>query len=98
MTRVVVTRQARHDVRQILSELHHRAGMRIAERYADSFKSIFASIREFPGIGPPRPKLGRDTRIRLLHPYIVIYDYAEDTATILRVLHGRRKITGDLVR
>jgi plasmid stabilization system protein ParE len=31
-------------------------------------------------------------------PYIVIYDYEEDTVTVLRVLHGKRNITRDLIR
>jgi plasmid stabilization system protein ParE len=31
-------------------------------------------------------------------PYIVIYNHEEDTVTVLRVLHGKRNITRDLIR
>jgi plasmid stabilization system protein ParE len=31
-------------------------------------------------------------------PYIVIYDFEDDTVTVLRVLHGKRDLTRELVR
>jgi plasmid stabilization system protein ParE len=56
-------------------------------------------LTEFPAIGPLRTALGPKARIGIIQPYLIVYDYADGgTVTVLRVLHGRRKITRDLVR
>jgi plasmid stabilization system protein ParE len=31
-------------------------------------------------------------------PYIIVYDHDDDVVTVLRVLHGKRNITRDLIR
>jgi len=41
--------------------------------------------------------LGQHTRIRVVHPFVVIYDYVDDEATILRIVDGRRHITSELL-
>jgi plasmid stabilization system protein ParE len=43
--------------------------------------------------------LGAKARIKFVHPYVVIYDHDADvdTAIVLRVLHGRRDITVNLI-
>jgi plasmid stabilization system protein ParE len=99
MARVVVSDEAKRDVRRILSDLAERAGYRVAERYAEDFKATYRRLSHFPDSGPPRPGLGIRARIAIVHPYIVIYDHVDDaTVTVLRVLHGKRNITRDLVR
>jgi plasmid stabilization system protein ParE len=97
MARVIVSEQAKRDLRRILSDLYERAGYGIAARYADEFKAAYRRIAHVPAGGPPRPALGPNTRIAIVLPYVVIYDHEEDTATVLRVLHGRRSITRDLI-
>ncbi len=47
----------------------------------------------YPLSGNRRPKLGTRVRIAVVRPYIVIYRTNEDDVMIMRVLHGRRKIT-----
>jgi len=44
--------------------------------------------------------LGARTRIAIVQPYLLIYDYApgDDALTLLRILHGRRNITRALLR
>jgi toxin ParE1/3/4 len=44
--------------------------------------------------------LGPNVRIGIVSPYIVIYRYAknDDLVVVLRILHGRRKITGKMLR
>ena len=98
MTRVVVTELAKRDVRNILSDLSERASYRIANRYADAFKTAYRHLGEFPAIGPPRSKLGPNCRIAIVLPYLVVYDYIDDEVTVLRVLHGRRNITRSLIK
>lgn len=98
MTRVVVTEQAKRDVRRILSDLGERAGYRVAERYGAEFKAAYRRLNSFPDSGPPRPALGPNTRIVLVLPYVVIYESNDDTVTVLRVMHGRRNITRNAIR
>ena len=98
MARVVVTERAKRDLRYILSELNEMAGYRVAERYTAEFKATYRRLADFPASGAPRHALGLNTRIAIVSPYIVIYDDESDRATVLRVLHGKRNITRDLVR
>lgn len=98
MARVVVTDQAKSDIRRILSDLADRAGYRVAERYASEFKAAYRRLNSFPDSGSPRPALGLNTRIVLVLPYIVFYESRADTVTVLRVMHGKRNITRDVIR
>jgi toxin ParE1/3/4 len=100
MTRLVVTAEAEIDLNEILDYLDREASAIVAEDYGRKFRLYIERLVDSPGIGSPRPALGADTRTGIVWPYILIYDYtlAEDTLTLLRVLHGRRHITRRLVR
>jgi len=97
MARVVVSELAKRDLRRILSDLNRKAGYRVAARYAEDFKATYRRLADIPASGPPRPSLGPSARIAIVLPYVVIYDRADDVATVLRVLHGKRNITRDLL-
>jgi toxin ParE1/3/4 len=97
MARVVVSDLAKRDVRRILSDLNEKAGYRVAANYAAEFKNTYRRLADFPASGPPRPELGAHARIAIILPYIVIYDYRDGGVTVLRVLHGKRNITRDLL-
>jgi len=92
MARVIVTERAKRDLRRILSDLNDRAGYSVAARYAIDFKAAYRRLIDVPAGGPPRPALGSKTRIAIVLPYIVIYDFEDDTVTVLRVLHGKRPL------
>jgi hypothetical protein len=49
--------------------------------------------------GAPRPDLGPGVRIAVVTPYVVIYRHitAEDSVTVLRIVHGHRKIAAKLL-
>ena len=98
MTRVIVSGPAKRDVRDILTDLNRHAGHLVASRYAAEFKNVYRSLARFPDSGPSRPALGPLSRIKLVHPYVVVYDRDVDAVTVLRVLHGRRDITIKLIR
>ncbi|PPQ37434.1 type II toxin-antitoxin system RelE/ParE family toxin [Rhodopila globiformis] len=44
--------------------------------------------------------LGKDVRIGIVDPYIVLYRHTMtiDAVTVLRIVHGRRRITKALLR
>jgi toxin ParE1/3/4 len=97
MARVFLSTLARQDVRDILADLSERAGSAVARRYGDDFKRIYRSLAQFPAGGSPRRSLGSDVRVKIVYPYVVFYEDAADTVMILRILHGHRDITVDLL-
>ena len=99
MTRLVVTADADADLNEILDYLHKEAGAPVATSYGNRFAAIIERLVESPGIGAPRPTLGPHVRIGIVPPYVLIYDFtaANDTLTLLRVVHGRRNITRRLI-
>jgi toxin ParE1/3/4 len=64
-----------------------------------AFEHLYDRLTDHPEACPPRGALGPNIRIGIVPPYIVIYDYdqAADLVTILRIVHGRRRITGKLL-
>ena len=97
MAQIVVSAHADADVAAILDHLIQAAGQPAGDKYAQAFNAAYDRLIDFPRLGPMRPNLGPDARIWVVAPYILVYDYAGDVVTILRVLHGRRKISGDLI-
>lgn len=100
MTQVIVSPEADADFLAILDRLTNLAGRSAANRYALDLRSIYRRLSMFPEIGSPRPRLGSRTRIVVLLPYVVVYDYLspEDMVRIVRIVDGRRNITRRLVR
>jgi len=100
MARLVVTNRARADIRQIIEYLEAHAGRSVALRFALEFDTAFDRIADFPEIGSQRTEFGPDTRLWIVNPYLVYYDFdaRDDTAVLLRVLHGHRHITMDMLR
>lgn len=99
MTQLVVADLAA-DIDDILDYLERDAGSKTAVAYAERFAAQIERIAAFPGHGTLRPALSAETRVALVYPYLLIYDYssAEDRATLLRVLHGKRDITERLLK
>ena len=100
MARLIVSHEARSDIGEILLYLRHEAGPAVALDYSEGFERAADLLTEFPGMGTPRSELGADARSVMVKPYILIYDYSQggDAVTLLRVVHGRRNITVDMIR
>jgi toxin ParE1/3/4 len=100
MTRLVVTADADADTRDVLAYLGRHAGRSVAADYGRRFGKAIERLVEMPETGSPRPSLGVNARIAVIFPYVLIYDYDRDsnTLTLLRILHGRRNISQDLLR
>ena len=96
--RTVLSPAAFRDVDAILDHLTREAGQSVAAKYRRALLRLFALLSEQPAIGARRPKLGRGVRISVIAPYLFLYRPEGDAVTVLRILHGRRKITAALVR
>jgi plasmid stabilization system protein ParE len=98
VAKVVVTENAKQDVRDILTDVRKYQGYAVAARYATDFKAVYRDLAQWPGSGPPRREFGVNTRIKIVTPYLFFYDHEDSTAIVLRVLHGSREITEKLLR
>jgi toxin ParE1/3/4 len=98
MTPIVVSPKADADVNDMLQRLSDLAGPAVARRYAQELAAIYERLAIFPESGARRESLGAKTRIAVLSPYVVVYDHANATVRIIRVIDGRRNITRRLVR
>ena len=99
MARVVVTSAADADTYEIQTYLARNAGSVVASRYTMLFERLYGRLAEHPDSGVPRPALGQNIRVGIVVPFIVIYRHERDagTVTVLRIIHGRRRITGSLL-
>lgn len=99
MARLVFSTRAYLDIEGILTDLTAKAGRLIALKYDGLFERLYARLATHPGSGAPRPILGEEFRIGVVAPFIVIYRYSTeiDTVTVLRVVDGRRRISGSLL-
>ncbi len=100
MARILVTSTADADAAFIITNLAARAGVSIAARYAADFDKLYERLAEYPDSGAPRPGLGQGVRICVISPFIVIYEHIPDdeAVIIMRIVHGRRKISPKLLR
>ncbi len=100
MTRVSFTASAAADSAAILSDLNAKAGHQVAANFRNRFTQVYDRLAAHPESGPLRPTLGPNIRIAVVSPYIVIYRHieADDLVTVLRFVHGHRKIAGKLLR
>ena len=99
MAKVELSPQFRRDLLGILGHLSDVAGVRVARKYEARFKQAVGLVRDFPGIGTPRPELGAGTRLLLVDPYLIFYDGAPacEHVRVLRILHGRREISEGII-
>ncbi len=64
------------------------------------FAQFFDQLATFPQGCQARLRLGREIRLGVVSPYSLIYRYdrSADHVIIIRILHGRRKITRNMLR
>ena len=100
MAQLVIAATADADTDGILADLATKAGRHTASRYLDRFEKLYDRLAEHPASGPRRPALGPHARIGIVASYVVVYEHSEadDIVTVLRIVHGRRKISGALLR
>jgi toxin ParE1/3/4 len=100
MPRVIVTPRADADIVAILDYLTRTAGTRVAAKYADTLDAAIAGLEDMPGTAAPRPALGPNMRITVVKPYLIIHEHerGDEELYVLRVVHGRRNITAEILK
>ena len=99
MAEVRLSRSASADFDRLFDYLVVHTGSTVARRYARDIRSAINALADFPALGFARPELGDMTRIVVVHPYLVIYDYhpSDPCVIVLRILHGARQLTEQLL-
>jgi toxin ParE1/3/4 len=79
MARVIVSSSAVADIHAIEKELAKSAGKSIAQKYTARFESLIDRLAEYPDSYARRRGLGKDIRVGIVFPYLVIYRHARLT-------------------
>jgi plasmid stabilization system protein ParE len=97
--RLIVSNAARADAHDILDYLRTEASERTALQYALAFDAAIDRIAELPHSGSPRRQYGANVRVIIIDRYLIYYetDSGGQTARVLRILHGSRNITQELI-
>ena len=96
--RIRFAKDAREDIRDILVFTEKRWGRQQRAVYRAALDEAFATIRANPQIGRSRDDLLIGVRTFVVREHTVLYTVDEDAITVLRVVHGRIDITGELLR
>ena len=68
----------------------------IAERFIEQIIAAVDSLETNPRRHRERPELSTGLRATGIQKYLIFYCVAQDTVSIVRVLHGAREITAKL--
>jgi len=100
MARLLVSPETQADLDEILAHPTNAAGRSVALRYGERFRAAFRHLMGFPQSGAMRPQLDGDIRIWVVIPYVIFYRFnaCDDTVRIVRILHGRRRVTERLFK
>jgi toxin ParE1/3/4 len=82
VTRLVVSRNAENDMASILTDLEQEANAVVAEEFGCYVRRALLRLIQFPNSGAPRPEVGRDARVAVVYPYLLIYDHAAPELTL----------------
>jgi len=92
MTPLVYLPSFRGDLEDIW--LHVAAdNLSAADSLVDDLSARCLVLREHPYVGLSRPDIASDCRQLVLNGYVILYRIRANRIELVRVLHGRRKIT-----
>ena len=102
MSRIVFSQKARRDRRQITVYTVERFGVEQARRLRDQFEAALNALAEAPLIGRTNVELdppGHSFRHSvLMSSFIIVYERAEDSIRVARLLDGARNLAAELKR
>lgn len=82
MAKVIVASRGQADLISIQKHLRIEAGSAVARNYAVRFLNVFDQLKSFPGSGAPRHQFGSKSRIAIVPPYIVWYEFDDINDTV----------------
>jgi toxin ParE1/3/4 len=64
-----------------------------ADRLLDSISDRILQLAEFPNLGRSRADILPDMRSLTIGNYLILYRFAENTVTVVRIVHGARDLS-----
>lgn len=96
MTGVLISPVAEGDLRDITDYIALDNPAR-ADRFEDELLAHARAAAQSPLAYPARPELGRGVRSFLHGAYLAFFTVTGEGITILRILHGARFLTSDII-
>lgn len=97
MGRLRYSPAARTDLQKIVLDIIDNNGALVAERVLVRLRRSLSNLADYPELGRKRPRLGRGVRSWAYRPWIAFYRVNNDNVEVIRVLHGKRRITRKLL-
>ena len=95
--RIVYTETARDDLIAIGDYIRDATGDVVADRFIGRVIATIESLETSPRRHRERPALGAGIRATGFRKYLIFYRVEQDSVSIVRVLHGARRITASLI-
>jgi toxin ParE1/3/4 len=89
---------AARDLQRISGDIKAVRGERFALAFVARLRRSLEGLVAFPRMGRRRPRFGSDVRSWAFPPYVAFYRQSGDDVEIIRIVHGRRKLTRALLR
>jgi toxin ParE1/3/4 len=93
MKRLVISRAARADLRNIARYSGQEWGKARGNRYLSAIRDRFKLLQHRPQLGKVRRELGIEYRSLLVGRHIIFYRDALEAVLVVRVLHQRMDVT-----
>lgn len=87
----IVPAHAKRDALNIYSYLVNR-NPAAADRILERIERKIEQLREFPLIGPPRPRLAAGVCAAVVGTHLVLYKVDDEAVIVLRIIEGRMDV------
>jgi toxin ParE1/3/4 len=89
---------AAKDLEKMAEDITAAAGARVALDFIARLRKSLETLADQPAAGRRRTGLGAGVRSWAIWPYAAFYRPSGSVAEIIRIVHGRRRITRRLLR
>ena len=89
---------AARDLRKITEDIVAAKGQPVAVAFIGRLRRSLEGLVDFPHMGRRRAGFGPGVRSWAFAPYVAFYRQSGDDIEIIRIIHGRRRITRRLLR
>jgi toxin ParE1/3/4 len=93
--RIVLSPEARSDLRDILLYTEQQWGLAQQRSYNAQLHTALAQLAQYPDLGILRPELGPRIRGLRVGQHVVAYQPSETEILILRIRHVRRDVNAE---
>jgi toxin ParE1/3/4 len=93
MARLRLAPAAARDLQKITDDIVAAAGTPVALSFVGRMRRSLEGLVSFPGMGRLRPGFGPGVRSWVLYPYVAFYRQVGSDIEVIRILHGRRRLT-----